>query len=68
LRRGLEDYEREGQRYYGLAEAHPAARAMGMSEVFGLLSAHFTSARKPLTFLASQYLHADVRRLFAPNV
>lgn len=64
LRRGLEDYEREGQRYYGLAEAHPAARALGMSEVFGLLSAHFTSARKPLTFLARQYLHSDARRLF----
>jgi len=64
LRRGLEDYEREGQRYYGLAEAHPAARALGTSEIFGLLSAHFTSARKPLTFLANQYLHSDARHLF----
>ena len=64
LRRGPEDYEREGQRYYGLAEAHPAARALGMSEIFGLLSDHFTVARKPLTFLASQYLHSSARALF----
>jgi hypothetical protein len=64
LRRGLEDYEREGQRYYGLAEAHPAARALGMSDIFGMLSGHFSAARKPLTFLASQYLHSNARALF----
>lgn len=64
LRRGIEDYEKEGQRYYGLAEAHPAARELGMSEVFGLLSEHFTSARKPLTFLTSQYLHSRAGAMF----
>ncbi|MBI4305112.1 MAG: hypothetical protein HY678_02225 [Chloroflexi bacterium] len=63
-RRSLEDYEREGQRYYGLAEAHPSARALGMSEIFGLLREHFTSARKPLNFLATQYLHSRSKSLF----
>ncbi|MBI4219063.1 MAG: hypothetical protein HY682_02890 [Chloroflexi bacterium] len=64
VRRTLEDYEREGQRYYGLAEAHQAARALGMSEIFGLLRENFTSARKPLSFLATQYLHSRSRALF----
>jgi hypothetical protein len=64
LRRGLEDYERDGRRYYGLAQAHPAARALGLTEVFGLLSAHFAAARKPLSFIAARYLHANSRALF----
>lgn len=64
LRRGLDDYERDGRRYYGLAQAHPAARALGMTDVFGLLSTHFAAARKPLTFIAARYLHANSRALF----
>jgi len=64
MRRSLDDYQLEGQRYYGLAEAHPAARAAGMSDIFGMLSEHFAAARKPLTFMADQYLHTSNRRLF----
>ena len=64
VRRGLEDYERDGQKFYGLAEEHPVARDLELSEVFGLLSQHFTSARKPLTFIATQYLHSRHRQLF----
>ena len=64
-RRTLEDYETEGRRFYGLAAEHPGARALGLSEVFDLLREHFTSARKPLAFIASQYLHSRRQRLFA---
>ena len=64
-RRTLEDYEVEGRRFYGLAAHHPGAHALGLSEVFDLLREHFTSARKPLAFIASQYLHSRRNRLFA---
>ena len=64
MRRSLEDYESEGRRFYGLAAEHPTARALELSEVFGLLREHFTSARKPLSLIASQYLHSGRHRLF----
>lgn len=64
-RRSLEDYETEGRRFYGLAAGHPGAHALGLSETFDLLREHFTSARKPLAFIASQYLHSRRHRLFA---
>ena len=60
----IEDYEREGRRFYGLAEGHPAARALELSSVFGILRENFTSARKPLTFVATRFLHASRRKLF----
>ena len=52
-RRSLEGYEREGRRFYGLTEKHPAARALELSDVFGLLREYFVAARKPLVFIAS---------------
>ena len=64
MRRTIEDYEREGRRFYGLAEEHPAARALELSAVFGILRENFTSARKPLTFVATRFLHASRRKLF----
>ena len=64
MRRSMEDYGRDGRRFYGLAEEHPAARTLELSSVFGLLRRHFAVARKPLTFVASQYLHARGRQLF----
>ena len=63
-RRSMEDYETEGRRFYGLAQKHTAARELELADVFGLLRQHFTSARKPLTFIASQYLHSGKHRLF----
>ena len=64
MRRTIEDYEREGRRFYGLAEGHPAARALELTSVFGVLRENFTSARKPLTFVATRFLHASKRKLF----
>ena len=63
-RRSVEEYEAEGKRFYGLAEAHPTAGTMRLSEVFGLLREHFAAARKPLSFISGQYLHAQRHRLF----
>ena len=62
--RGVDEYEREGVRFYGLAEGHPAARDLGVADVFGILREDFTSARKPLTYIAGQYLHSSGRGLF----
>ena len=64
MRRTLEDYEREGRVFYGLAQEHPAARALKLSQVFGALESDFTSARKPLTFVATRFLHARRRQMF----
>lgn len=62
--RGIDEYEREGVRFYGLAGEHPAARTLGLADVFGLLREDFTSARKPLSYIAGQYLHSSGKRLF----
>ncbi len=64
MQRGMEEYEREGVRFYRMAEEHPAARTLGLADVFGLLREDFTSARKPLTYIAGQYLHSSGRKLF----
>ena len=64
MRRSMEDYEWEGKRFYSLAESHPAARLAGLSDIFGVLREQFIYARKPLRFIASQYLHLSRVNLF----
>ena len=64
VRRSIEDYEWEGKRFYSLAERHPAARLAGMSGIFGVLREQFIYARKPLSFIATQYLHSSRANLF----
>ena len=64
MRRTIEDYEREGRIFYGLAQRHPAARALELERVFQTLERDFTAARKPLTFVATRFLHARKRQLF----
>lgn len=65
LQRSLEDYETEGRRFYGLAQQHPTAQTLDLSDVFGLLRQHFTSARKPLSFIATHYLHPGRHQPFS---
>ena len=65
-RRTIEDYETEGRSLYHLAEEHPAARLMDLTDIFALLRENFTSARKPLAFIASRYLHSKRHNLFGP--
>ena len=64
MRRTIEDYEREGRIFYGLAQRHPAARALELERVFKTLEQNFTAARKPLTFVSTRFLHARKRQLF----
>ncbi len=66
-RRSLEEYVQEGQRFYELAAEHPAARALELTGVLGLLGENFTTATKPLRFIASHYLHSKGHQLFAPQ-
>ncbi len=66
-RRTLEEYVEEGRRFYELAAEHPAARALELTGVLGLLGENFTTATKPLRFIASHYLHSKGRQLFAPQ-
>jgi hypothetical protein len=68
VRRSIEEYEEEGRRYYRLAEAHPVARTLDLSDTFGLLRRHFIAARKPLSFIASNYLHSRKSQLFGAPV
>ena len=57
-RRSLEEYEDAGRWFYGQAERHPRARVLQLAEVFNLLRQHFSSARKPLSFIAAHYLNS----------
>ena len=68
VRRSLEDYEREGARFYGLAGEHPAAKTLDLNEVFRLLHQQFHTATKPLSFIARHYMHAGKNEFFgAPS-
>jgi hypothetical protein len=64
MRRSIEDYEREGRRFYALAQDHPTARKLDLSSVFAVLKEDFATARKPLTLVATRFLHARQRQLF----
>ena len=68
MRRSIEEFERDGRRFYGLAGGHPAARALELSSVFATLKDNFTSARKPLTLVSTRFLHARRRELFGISV
>jgi hypothetical protein len=63
-RRTMEDYERDGRRFYGMAQQHPTARTLDLADVFGSLKGEFTAARKPLIYIATQYLHAGKQQVF----
>jgi len=63
-RRGMQEYEEEGRRFYRLAGEHPSAKELEMSEVLWLLHDNFNAAKKPLNFVSEHYLHRGKRRLF----
>lgn len=64
LARTREEYEEEGKRFYGLAEKHPKAHDLRLSAAFGYLHEHFVPATKPISFIASHYLHSRHHHLF----
>lgn len=63
-RRGMEDYEEEGKKYYKLAANHESAEELGLSGVLELLHGNFSAAKKPLNFVSERYLHFRKARLF----
>ena len=63
-RRSVEEYESEGRRFYRLAEEHPTASVLELTDVFSVLRDEFSAARKPLAFLTARYLHSRPNKLF----
>jgi hypothetical protein len=63
-RRGIEDYEEEGRRFYKLAASHESARILDLSDVFRLLYENFSAARKPVSFISQNYIHQSKNTLF----
>lgn len=63
-RRGLQEYEEEGRKFYRLAAEHESAKMLELSGVFWLLYENFNAARKPLNFISQHYLHHRKRQLF----
>lgn len=66
-RRGAQEYEDEGRRFYKLASVHPAARQTEQAEVFRLLSENFATAKKPLNFISAHYLRQRRDTVFQPG-
>jgi hypothetical protein len=64
LRMSLDDYEREGRKFYKLAAEHPSARELDLSEIFWSLHEDFQKAKKPLNFIAEHYLRYKRYRFF----
>lgn len=62
--RTIRDYEEQGRRYYDLASTYEEAKEQGLSEVLSLLAEKFTLARKPLNYLAENYIHRFRTQLF----
>lgn len=63
-RRGIQEYEEEGRKFYRLAAEHESAKMLKLSGVFWLLYENFNAARKPLNFISQHYLHHRKRQLF----
>ncbi|HHW40696.1 MAG TPA: hypothetical protein GXX19_06050 [Syntrophomonadaceae bacterium] len=62
--RTLRDYEEQGRRYYDLASTYDEAKEQGLAEVLSLLAEKFTLARKPLNYLAENYIYKYRSQLF----
>ncbi len=59
-----EEYEEEGRKFYGLAAAHPLAAKLEMAETFWSLHEDFLKVKKPLNFVAENYLLYQKQKLF----
>ncbi|MBE0479850.1 MAG: hypothetical protein IBX68_02605 [Dehalococcoidia bacterium] len=63
-RRGMEEYEEEGRKFYRLAAEHQSAKELEMSEIFWMLYENFNAARKPMNFISEHYLYYKKQDLF----
>ncbi|MCX7912692.1 MAG: hypothetical protein N2506_07035 [Dehalococcoidales bacterium] len=63
-RRGVQDYEEDGRKFYRLAAEQVSARALDLSRVLWLLHENFSTARKPLNFISQHYFAHRKKQLF----
>jgi hypothetical protein len=63
-RKGMQEYEEEGRKFYKLAAEHESARMLELSGVFWLLYENFNAARKPLNFISQHYFAHKKQQLF----
>jgi hypothetical protein len=63
-RKGMQEYEEEGRKFYKLAAAHETAKMLELSGVFQLLQENFSAAKKPLNFISQHYFVRQKQRLF----
>lgn len=59
-----EEYDKEGQKFYKLAAAHPSAEELNLSETFLALHGNFQKAKKPLNFISEHYLQYKRHQMF----
>jgi hypothetical protein len=59
-----EEYDKEGQKFYKLAAAHPSAEELNLSETFLALHRNFQKAKKPLNFISEHYLQYKRHQMF----
>ena len=64
-RRGAQEYEEEGRRFYRLAGEHPSAKMQELSDVFATLVENFAAAWKPLNFISRHYFRHRRSGLFS---
>lgn len=65
VRRGVEEYELEGKRFYRLAGEHPAAKDSELAGLFLLMHENFSVAKKPLMFISQHYLQMGKQTAFS---
>jgi len=63
-RKGLQEYEDEGRKFYKLAAEHESAKMLELSRVFWLLHENFNAAKKPLNFISQHYFAYKKHQLF----
>jgi len=63
-RKGMQEYEETGRKFYKLAAEHEAAKRLELSEVFLLLQEKFNAAKKPLNFISQHYFIHQRQQLF----
>ncbi len=66
-RRSVQEYEQEGRKFYKLLAEHPMAERLGFTELFDIFRENIGVAKKPLNFVARNYLPCRKRRLFGVN-
>ncbi len=63
-RKGMQEYEEEGRKYYKLAAGHESAKMLELSGIFQLLQENFSVAKKPLNFISQHYFSQKRQQLF----